>query len=230
MSDPLADSRFLNVSHRLGLKPVCAVLQTSKYKLTIRIRPQHTHWSTPDKHEIGNVGIRFPSQSASLMTIDKTHGKRGLVQAMIRLVYPAGSTFLPRIWGESNGRGSHAYAYQAHLGIVGVTVGNHRAYSLMFSCPFHMSYRMRLYFSRNICLPCVSVFHGIEYRQSVYSVRSKIGWISNLPECGGPSLGVDLLGLLFGTGEIKNLEMTQVLVGSIQNPTKSHNIGENRGE
>jgi hypothetical protein len=32
----------------------------------------------PDKHEIGNVGIRFPSQSASLMTIDKTHGKRAL--------------------------------------------------------------------------------------------------------------------------------------------------------
>jgi hypothetical protein len=46
----------------------------------------------------------------------------------------------------------------------------------------------------------------------------------------GGALGVDLLGLLFGTGEIKNLEMTQVLVGSIQNPTKSHNIGENWGE
>ena len=63
-------------------------------------------------------------------------------------------------------------------------------------------------------------------------LRSKSGGSANLPECGGPSLGVDLLGVLFGTGEIKNPDMTEVLVGSIQNPTKIPQrrgwIGENR--
>lgn len=73
-------------------------------------------------------------------------------------------------------------------------------------------------------------FTGLTIGNPCTPYDQKSGGSANLPECGGPSLGVDLLGLLFGTGEIKNLEMTHVLVGSIQNPTKSHNIGENRGE
>lgn len=73
-------------------------------------------------------------------------------------------------------------------------------------------------------------FTGLSIGNPCIPYDEESGGSANLPGCGGPSLGVDLLGVLFGTGEIKKLEMTQVLVGSIQNPTKSHNIGRNRRE
>lgn len=68
-------------------------------------------------------------QSASLMTTDKTSGNSPPVQARIRLVYPAGSSLLPRIL---RGKQRSGHAYQAHLGTTGVTLGNPHAYSYSY--------------------------------------------------------------------------------------------------
>lgn len=118
---------------------------------------------------------------------------------MIRHVYPAENSFLPRILREKIRPG---HAYQAHPGIVGVTVGNHHAYSF----PAHVFVSFQgcvlsdeIVFPGMFAPPCVS---RDEYRQSVYGVQSfdNRGGSANFLECGGPPFGVESV-VRHGTGE-----------------------------